>query len=159
MHEMPSPSLPSTPDDHQHWTSTTASCVTVAGRRLLTLPFRAPVGASRGRRYLVRFDHELQPQQRVVFSLAGVAALAAPAGLEPGTNIQVWLRALAVRRDRRLPTDLTKLLSAEGLQAEAVPNAELAQLIAMINESATPEIRSARLLAAMNVIRHGSNHA
>lgn len=142
------------------WCCGTASVTSIAGRRLLILPFAAPVGASRGKRFTVVVGAEGVARQRTVLSVRGRAALALPDDLDLSvTEVTVRLRPLRRMRQRRVPSDLTALLREGGLSFDAVPEPERTQLIHMINESTTPAVRAARIEAAVQVVRVWSRHA
>lgn len=145
--------LPALPTDTTTWTNAEASVETVAGQRLLILPFAAPIGSSRGRRFLVRLDDEASATQRIVMSLRRAATLSAPDGLPSKCRtVGVAIRALPQTRSRRLPQDLADRIAELGLTVEEAPEVELQQLVVMVNESATQEVRRARLAAALQVI-------
>lgn len=146
------PTSTALPVDSERWCCTTAAVTQVGGHRLLVLPVAAPVGVSRGRRYLVVIGDDGAPHQRVVLSVAGRAAVVPPDDLPTTvTQVTLRLRALPPRRRPRVPADLRDLLAADGLRVNAVPEPERTQLIRMINESATPQVRAARLDAARQI--------
>lgn len=147
------------PSNTTDWTNTHATLVTVAGQRLLLLPFAAPVGSSRGRKFLVRFDGESHPRQRVVLAVAGAAAMPAPLNLpESHSSLPLAIRALPQQRDRRLPKDLLEAIEQQALSLDHAPDAELLQLIVMLNESASADVRQQRLQAAVQVITSWNRH-
>jgi hypothetical protein len=134
------------------WCRAVAAVRDIGGRPLLILPFAAPIGSSRGRRFLVGIG-DGPPRRQVVLSVGGHAALVPPVNLPAAaTTIDVQLRPLPARRRPRIPADLRELLAACGLVVEEVPEAELTQLVHMVNESATPGVRAARLEAAREVV-------
>lgn len=145
--------LPALSTDSTVWTETVAAVETVAGRRLLVLPYAAPIGSSRGRRFLVRLDGEPRATLRIVMSLRGAATLGAPDDLSDSCrSVGVAIRALPHSRSRRLPRDLADRIAELGLTVDEAPEAELQQLVVMVNESATQEVRQARLADALQVI-------
>jgi hypothetical protein len=145
--------------DHHEWVACQAGVSEVAGRRLLVLPFAAPVGRSRGRRYEVRLG-DGPVRARVVLNVGGRAALVPPPEVDlSATDIDVQVRALRPQRRRSVPADLRQALSEHGLSLAAVPEAEQVQLLLMIGESATPEVRAARLRAAVQAASAWSGRA
>jgi GGDEF domain-containing protein len=128
---------------------TVAQHVTFGDYSLLLLPFRGPEG-QRGRAYRVTMPQS-RPLTQVVMSVHGRAALseASPGG--PG-EVPVILQALRPVAPRRLPGDLAAALKKSGLSWDVLPEHEQVQLLHLIRESAGPEIRKARVTAALAAV-------
>lgn len=122
----------------------------VGGRTLVVLPFAAPVGPSRGRRFRVDTDNGA-PVTRVVLRLGGRAALRPPdhAALGEGELVPMRLRALPARSRQRVPADLDKALAEAGLGLDGLDESTLRHLLSMVNEAHDPDIRATRIAAAV----------
>jgi hypothetical protein len=154
MHEASPPPLTT---DATGWQEATAVVTVVDTRRLLMLPYAAPVGRSRGARYLVGID-DAPARPCVVLSVNGYAAIIPPAGADlPERHARVRLRALGARHSRRVPHELRVALAERGLDLGLVPDHEREQLILMINESATQGVRRARVEAAVQAVQAWSD--
>jgi len=154
---VPLPSLSSDPDS---WSATRGVVVEIADHRILLLPFAAPTGPSRGRRYELLWG-DGRRTHAVVLSLDGRAAVAPPAGLACGSGdgVEVRLRPLRERRAHLEPADVRDRLAADGLSPAAVPTGEWAHMLAMVRESSTPAVRAARIDAAVSVVRAWNERA
>ncbi len=133
--------------------------VLISGQRLLLLPMRAPVGPFRGRRYRVT-DHNGHAHVRLVLVVSGRAALRAPAGLPAAArSVTVTIEALRPTRRRGLPCDLSTALASAGADLDQLTEAARDQLLQMVGESSTIEIRAARIQAAVDaVLASGYDH-
>lgn len=135
------------------WWDVDAEVRSIASETFLVLPYHAPVGASRGRKFRIALDGG-RPRRVVVFSVRGRAAVRAPQGhgLKQGEHVR--LRVGGTERSRRndLPPDLAAAMEEAGASATGFPANELTQLLLMINESSAPEVRSARVAAAVSAI-------
>lgn len=142
--------LPPLPTDQRRAVSTIAYLTEVGGTTLLLLPFKAPTGPHRGRRYRVGIAGR-PAQARVVLNIDGRAALAgelAPAGAG-GRSVPVHLRALPTRRPRRVPADLHEALQSHGLVPDQLAANELDQILLMVGESSNRAVRAARIRAVV----------
>lgn len=135
------------------WLHVTARCVKRGGRSLLVLPVAAPIGRSRGQLYRISIGGSL-PRPRVLFSLGGRAALALPEELGfLADEIDVRLQPVSHSHPEQLPAELGERLRDLGLDAAALPEHELHQLVLMIRESSSKEVRDARIAAAVAAIK------
>lgn len=124
----------------------------VAGRTLLMLPLRAPFGSSRGQRLRVAIG-DAPTTVRVALVVAGQLALPLdqPAAAANGC-VPVTIQPLPRRRTRGIPHDLASALAAAGLDLADLPVHEIDQLLLLIGESASSEVRAARVAAAVAAI-------
>jgi hypothetical protein len=125
----------------------------IAGRRLLVLPYAAPTGPHRGRRFRVETDG-CASVFRVVFSVGGNAALRPPDDLVSGDGepVRLRLRASATRTRLRVPTDLAEALADAGHGLDGLEEPAVRHLISMVSEAHDPEIRIARIRAAVTAV-------
>jgi hypothetical protein len=132
---------------------------TFAGRRLLVLPVRAPLGRSRGHR--VRVAIGTRPARvRVALVVTGQLALRPARGEVFGQlPVRVSIRPVPPRRRRSLPADLVEALTAARLDLSELPDHEVDQMLLMIGESATGAVRAARIQAALVALHARSGHA
>jgi hypothetical protein len=123
----------------------------VAGRVLVVLPYAAPIGAGRGRRYRVEGTNG-RAVSCVVLSLDGQAALRPPEStpLVDGQPVTVRLRALPARRARCVPDDLRRALTAAGTSLDHLDDAAVRHLLLMTTEARDPAIRADRVRAAVD---------
>ncbi len=146
--------------DSDGWCVATATVAEIAGRRLLLIPFAAPVGSSRGRRFVVRLGGESVSHQRTVLSVKGQAAIVLPIDLPADTpEVEISLRPVRDARPPSVPTDFAAALAAEDLELTALPEPVRVQLLHMINESATADVRIDRVAAAVAAVRTWSRRA
>lgn len=119
----------------------------VAGTWMWILPVTAPAGTRRGSRYTVTVDGTPAGAQ-VVFNIDGHAALRADPAHRDRTAL---LTLTAVRAPARpgIPADLATALAAAGADLDLLPAAEARQILLMIREAATAEIRDARIADAV----------
>jgi hypothetical protein len=146
-------SLPELPTDTT--VISTGHARTVAGQTLIVLPYAAPIGPSRGRRFHVETD-DTAPVFRVVFSLGGHAAMRPPGPLplRAGESVTLRLRASTARSRQRIPADLTRALAAVGLGLDGFDEAAVRHLLSMVTEARDPHIRAARVTAAVAAAEH-----
>lgn len=120
---------------------------------LLVLPVVAPVGRSRGRRYGLAVGDE-PPRPRVILSVGGRAAVVPPPHVcAVGERISVLIAAPRPAHDRPVPNDLAERLRREGLTLAALPSPKRQQVLVMLSEAASPQVRAARLDAAVEAMR------
>ncbi|MBC9718451.1 GGDEF domain-containing protein [Streptomyces sp. TRM66268-LWL] len=124
-----------------------ANPAVISGRPMLLLPCKGPVGLRGARVRLTVPQH--RPRTSVVVSIHGQAAVLqpspggegpVPAQLEPVRGVQLG----------DLPADLRAALDAAGLSWDTLPVHERAQMLHLIRESATADIRRARVTAAVS---------
>lgn len=146
---MPRPELPELPADATT-VAVTGLARVIHGRILVMLPFAAPLGPNRGRRFRVETD-DSPPVTRVVLCLGGRAALRPPgqAPLSEGEPMPMRLRALPQRGSQRVPADLDQALAKAGLGLDGLAESTLRHLLSMVSEAHDPEIRATRIAAAV----------
>lgn len=121
------------------------------GRPIVILPYAAPTGPRRGRRFRVRGQYTAAVS-RVVFSVGGQAALTAPtdAPMRAGELVTLRLHALPVRPKQRVPDDLRKALIQSGLDLNEFDESTVRHVLSMVAEAREPSIRSSRITAAVS---------
>lgn len=153
----PWPEMPSHLDTE---VAASARLTSVRGQRMLLLPFTAPIGRSRGRRFRISLDGR-RARTAVVLAVGGQAAVKAPAELgSHDRTVPVRITALAPRRRRRVPADLEQALARAGASLENLTEAQVEQLLLMVTESSSGQIRAQRVTAAVQAAlaagdRHG----
>lgn len=142
--------LPPLPTDPRRAVSANAHLTEVAGHDVLLLPFSAPTGPYRGRRYRVSIAGGTA-ESRALLNVDGRAALAGRkvSTAAGGRSLRVHLRALPARRPRRVPADLHEALQRHGLVPDRLAAHELDQILLMVGESSNPSVRAARIRAAV----------
>lgn len=141
------PTTPVLATDPAFPTSVQATARRIAGTWMWILPVAAPAGARRGTRYRVTVDGAPAGTQ-VVFNIDGHAALRA----DPAYGDRAALVTLtAVRAPARpgIPADLAAALEDAGTDLDLLPDAQARQILLMIREAATAEIRAARIADAV----------
>lgn len=151
-------SLPELPTDPSTTFTTTGHARTVQGRTMVILPYAAPVGPSRGRRY--RIETAYGPAfSRVILSIGGQAAMRPPdqIPLHDGEQLAISVRALPERPTQRIPADLRRALTTAELRLDGLDESAVRHLLSMVAEAHDPEIRAARVTAAVQAaqLMHG----
>ncbi|MFI6350250.1 hypothetical protein [Streptomyces sp. NPDC050560] len=120
------------------------------GQGMLLLPCAGPAGL-RGQRLRVSFPNGTS-RTAVAVSFRGQAAIphGTPEPEEPG--LPLALQAVRERSPRNLPADVAAALERAGLDWSTLPAHEQAHMLHLITESATPDIRSARVTAAIDAV-------
>jgi hypothetical protein len=132
---------------------------TLSGQKLLVLPIRPPLGRSRGHRIEVGIRDD-SPAVRVALVFDGRLAVRLDGdGWIDDEDVPARVRAVRSRRRRTVPADLEAALRADGLDIAVLPSHELDQLLLLVTESAAPDIREARVLAAVAAVRARSRRA
>jgi hypothetical protein len=152
-------SLPELTTDTWVTVEVTGQARTVSHCVLIMLPYAAPTGASRGRRYRIEL-HGGPAMARVVLSVHGQAALRPPDAmpLTDGQSVKLRLRALPNRRPRQIPGDLRWALEAAGTTLDQLGTPATQHLLLMVAEAAEPSIRAQRVRAAVEAAcGHGSS--
>ena len=146
--------LPDLTTDTSVTTETIGRLRLVSGRLLVVLPYGAPVGKSRGRRYRADFDSG-DVVSRVVLSVTGCAALRPPDSLQlsEDESVRLRLRALPTRRAHQVPEDLERHLAAADASLDDVDEADIQHLLLMVAEAKDPAIRAERIRAAVDAAR------
>ncbi|WP_067479474.1 hypothetical protein [Actinomadura hibisca] len=155
--------LPRLPADGGDPVHLTARPTTINGQPVLLLPMAGPTG-HRGRRARLTIPTTGTTADTAagttvtctVISIDGQAAIPTPSDL-PGLLVGDLPVTLAMPRPRSvaaLPTDLRQALAAEQLDWGRVPAHEQNQLLHMIRESATPQIRAARIADVLAAVGH-----
>jgi hypothetical protein len=136
--------------DSQVTVEVTGQARAVSGCVLIILPYAAPTGASRGRRYRVELRGG-PTMTRVVLSVHGQAALRPPGArpLTDGQPVKLRLRALPNRRPRQIPGDLRRALEAAGTTLDHLGTPAAQHLLLMVTETSEPSIRAQRVRAAV----------
>jgi hypothetical protein len=145
------PQLPALEPPVGDWWHAQARQVRRGPSNLLLLPFAAPVGKSRGRRFRIKIG-DAKPRTRVVVALAGQAAVILPEVEAREGVVDVAIAQISTHRLTNLPSDAREALEANGVQPDDLSPHELTQLIVMVTESATPEIRTSRIQAAVEAL-------
>jgi hypothetical protein len=147
-------SLTELPTDPTATITTTGHSRILHGRPLLLLPYVAPVGACRGRKYRVEIAHG-PACSRVVLSIGGQAAMRPPDRilLDDGEYLVLCLRALPPRTLQRVPADLDRALAAAGLDLDGFDVSRVRHLVSMVAEARDPVIRAARVGLAVEAAR------
>ncbi|WP_018546165.1 hypothetical protein [Streptomyces sp. LaPpAH-108] len=122
----------------------------VGGRDFLLLPCRGPVG-QRGTRLRVTFSTGTS-KTVVAYALRGQAAVPYTAVATGVTRVPLTVQAVRDRTPRSVPLDLAATLERAGLDWTAVPAHEQAQILQLITEAGTSEIRTGRITAAVDAI-------
>ncbi|MEU1516252.1 GGDEF domain-containing protein [Streptomyces sp. NPDC005811] len=125
------------------------------GHRMLLLPCTGPAGL-RGKR--LRVTHpDGRARTAVAVSMRGQAAISIPD--EPPTalpagapGIALTLQPIRERADRGVPDDLAAALDRADLDWAVLPGHEQAQMLHLITESATTDIRTARITATIDAV-------
>lgn len=122
----------------------------LAGRPVLLLPCTGPAGL-RGRRFRVTYPH-LGARTEVVVSMRGQAAVPVALSDIADTGVPVTLRPIRAAAARSVPDDLAAALDRQSLDWAVLPAHEQAQMLHLITESATPDIRAARITAVIDAV-------
>lgn len=118
------------------------------------LPLRAPAGRSRGQRLRVAIG-DAPAAVQVAFAVAGHLALRLDRAEAPADGcVAVTVQILPPRRARRIPADLASALAAANVDLADLPDHEVAQLLLLIAESASSDVRAARIAAAIAARSH-----
>lgn len=118
-------------------------CIGPAGQRGMRLRVTAPDGAARTTVVL-----PLQGQAAVPRQIAETSESAAAE--QPG--IPLLLEPIRNRTARGVPEDLAASLERAGLDWSVLPSHEQVQMLHLITESATAEIRTARITAVLDAV-------
>lgn len=123
---------------------------TVARRTLIVLPFAAPTGPGRGRRFRIETG-TTTPFFRVVLSVGGRAAMRPPdqVALWEGDSLTMRIRVCSARRTRRVPADLDRALAAAETGLDGLDESTVRHLLSMVTEARDPQIRATRITAAV----------
>lgn len=142
-------SLPELPTDTTTITMTGHARV-VHGHTLIVVPYAAPTGPSRGRRFRVETDHA-PPVFRVVLSLGGHAAMRPPdqIPLDDGEAVTLRLCALPAPPRQRIPADLSRALAEAGRGLDGLDESAVRHLLSMVTEARDPGIRAIRVTVAV----------
>ncbi|MEU0741169.1 GGDEF domain-containing protein [Streptomyces sp. NPDC006134] len=122
----------------------------LGGRGFLLLPCRGPAG-QRGAQLRVTFPTDTA-KTVVAYALHGQAAVPYAAGTEGVTGVPLVLQAVRDRRPRSMPEDLADALERAGLDWTTVPSHEQAQILHLVTEAGTPEVRAGRITAAVDAV-------
>lgn len=124
--------------------------VGAGARRMLLLPCAGPVGL-RGKRLRVTFP-DGTARTAVAVSLYGQAALPHETTDPQGPGVPLALRPIRERSARNVPADLATALERAGLDWSILPAHERTQMLHLITESATADIRAARITAVIDAV-------
>ncbi|WP_326742721.1 hypothetical protein [Streptomyces sp. NBC_01768] len=122
----------------------------IGGRDFLLLPCRGPVG-QRGAQLRVTFPTG-SARTVVAYALRGQAAVPYVAVTDGVTGVPLTVQGVRDRTPRTVPEDLAAALERAGLDWMAVPAHEQAQILHLITEAGTEEIRSGRVTAAVDAV-------
>ncbi|KIZ15375.1 hypothetical protein [Streptomyces natalensis] len=124
--------------------------VGAGARGMLLLPCTGPAGL-RGKRLRVTFP-DGTAHTAVVVSLRGQAAIPHETAEIEGSGIPLTLQPVRDRSARGIPHDLAAALVRAGLDWTVLPAHEQAQMLHLISESATGDIRTARITAVVDAV-------
>ncbi|MFD8912763.1 hypothetical protein [Streptomyces sp. NPDC059575] len=127
-----------------------ASPARVGSRDFLLLPCRGPAG-QRGTRLRVTFPTGTS-KTVVAYALRGQAAVPYTAVATGVTGVPLTVQAVRDRTPRSVPLDLATALERAGLDWTAVPAHEQAQILQLIKEAGSLEIRAGRITAAVDAV-------
>lgn len=134
------------------WVEVLGKFARIGSQTLLMLPFAASIGRSRGRRYRVIIGRE-RPTTRILLNVGGQAALIMPADLEDRNECrEVRIKAVHQKVERPLPGDFAVELARHGADIDALPPHERQQMLLMIAESTSKEVRALRIQAAVAAV-------
>ncbi|WP_017239002.1 hypothetical protein [Streptomyces sp. SS] len=122
----------------------------IGGRDFLLLPCRGPVG-QRGAQLRVTFPTG-SSKTVVAYALRGQAAVPYAALTDGVTGVPLTVRGVRDRTPRSVPEDLAAALERTGLDWSSVPAHEQAQILHLITEAGTEEIRAGRVTAAVDAV-------
>ena len=150
-------SLPELTTDTWVTVEVTGQARTVSHCVLIMLPYAAPTGASRGRRY----GSNCTADRRWHALCCPYGWRATPLDAMPltdGQPVKLRLRALPDRRPRQIPGDLRWALEAAGTTLDHLGTPATQHLLLMVAEAAEPSIRAQRVRAAVEAAcGHGSS--
>ncbi|MEV6674341.1 GGDEF domain-containing protein [Streptomyces sp. NPDC051162] len=124
--------------------------VGAGARGMLVLPCTGPAGL-RGKRLRVTFP-DGTTRTVVAISLHGQAAISHETAAMEGPGIPLTLQPVREKSARGVPDDLAAALEKAGLDWSALPAHEQAQMLHLITESATDDIRVARITAVIDAV-------
>ncbi|MFI0818577.1 GGDEF domain-containing protein [Streptomyces sp. NPDC021098] len=119
-------------------------------RGMLLLPCTGPVGL-RGKRLRVTFS-DGTARTGVAVSLRGQAGIPHDTAGLKGPGIPLVLQPIREKSVRGVPDDLATTLERAGLDWSVLPAHEQAQMLHLITESATSDIRTARITAVIDAV-------
>ncbi|MCX4740842.1 hypothetical protein [Streptomyces antibioticus] len=122
----------------------------LGGRDFLLLPCRGPVG-QRGTRLRVTFPTG-SVRTVVAYALRGQAAVPYAAVVDGVSGVPLIVQGVRDRTPRSVPEDLAAALERAGLDWGAVPAHEQTQILHLITEAGTEEIRAGRITAAVDAV-------
>ncbi|MBT1188789.1 hypothetical protein HET69_33610 [Streptomyces sp. CJ_13] len=122
----------------------------IGSRDFLLLPCRGPVG-QRGAQLRVTFPTG-SSRTVVAYALRGQAALPYAAVTDGVSSVPLTMQGVRDRTPRSVPEDLAVALERAGLDWAAVPVHEQAQILHLITEAGTEEIRAGRVTAAVDAV-------
>lgn len=124
--------------------------VGAGARGMLLLPCTGPAGL-RGKRLRVTFPNGVA-RTAVAVSLHGQAAIPHETAETTGPGIPLTLQPVREKSARGVPDDLAAALEKAGLDWSVLPAHEQAQMLHLITESATDDIRAARITAVIDAV-------
>ncbi|WP_432045998.1 hypothetical protein [Streptomyces asiaticus] len=124
--------------------------VSARGRGMLLLPCTGPIGL-RGKRLRVTFP-DGTARTGVAISLHGQAGIPHETTGMKGPGVPLVLQTVREKSARGIPNDLAAALERTGLDWSALPAHERAQMLHLISESATADIRTARITAVIDAV-------
>ncbi|MFE9308175.1 hypothetical protein ACFYM5_10800 [Streptomyces sp. NPDC006706] len=122
----------------------------IGSRDFLLLPCRGPVG-QRGAQLRVTFPTS-SAKTVVAYALRSQAAVPYAAVTDGVTGVPLTVQGVRDRTPRSVPEDLAAALEQAGLDWSMVPIHEQAQILHLITEAGTPEIRAGRVTAAVDAV-------
>ncbi|MCZ1008437.1 YdeI/OmpD-associated family protein [Streptomyces lydicus] len=122
----------------------------IGGRDFLLLPCRGPVG-QRGTRLRIGFPTG-SAKTVVAYALRRQAAVPYVAVADGVTGVPLTVQGVRDRTPRSVPEDLAAALERAGLDWTALPAHEQAQILHLVTEAGTPEIRTGRITAAVDAV-------
>ncbi|MER5210968.1 GGDEF domain-containing protein [Streptomyces sp. NPDC002838] len=123
---------------------------TDTGARMLLLPCTGPVGL-RGKRLRVTFP-DGTARTAVAVSLHGQAAIPHDTAAMEGPGIPLTLQPVREKSARGVPDDLAAALERARLDWSVLPAHEQAQMLHLITESASDDIRTDRITAVIDAV-------
>ncbi|MFK0142650.1 nucleotidyl cyclase domain-containing protein [Streptomyces murinus] len=122
----------------------------IGGRDFLLLPCRGPVG-QRGAHLRVTFPTG-SSKAVVAYALRGQAMVPYAAVTDRVSGVPLTVQGVRDRTPRSVPEDLAAALERAGLDWSAVPAHEQAQILHLITEAGTAEVRTGRVTAAVDAV-------
>jgi hypothetical protein len=145
-------SLPPLVAEPDRWCLTMAEVRELSGRRMVMLPFTAPVGHLRGRRYRIAVGQG-PSRLRLIFNVGGQAVIRVNTSeLFNSEAIEVRIQSISKRQRRHIPADFAHALQDQGVSIGVLVDHEREQILNMIGESSTAEVRTGRIEAAVQAV-------